>query len=82
MHCKKNNVMSKYLAVYKSDSNNRKVLGEFSKRENAVKSLLEYGDENVSYCLDSYNDRKEALSLRNTCVCGCGPSSLVIEEID
>ena len=74
--------MSKYIAVYKSDSNNRKVLGEFSNREDAVKSLLEYGEENVSYCLYSYNMRKEALSLRNNCVCGCGPSSLVIEEID
>lgn len=74
--------MSKYIAVYKSDSDNRQVLGEFSNREDAIKTLLKYGDEHVSYCLDSYDMRKEALSLRNNCVCGCGPSSLVIEEID
>ena len=40
--------MSKYIAVYKSDSNNRQVLGEFSNREDAVKSLLKYGHNLVN----------------------------------
>lgn len=75
--------MSKYKAIVQvnsCESDNRE-LGKFKTRDEAVKALLSYGHENVSYCLDSYAERENALKHRDFCLCGCGPTSLVIEEV-
>lgn len=70
----------KFKAIYKKDSNNETVVGIYDEKSKAIKSLLDKGDGN--YCLDSREERKEALEMRGFCMCGCGPSSMRIEEVE
>jgi hypothetical protein len=69
----------KYKAIYKSDSHHIETIGVFKTKDEAIKALLRKGDGN--YCLDSREERQESLELRNFCMCGCGPSSMSIEEV-
>ena len=71
----------KFKAIYKESSNSRdEILGEFNEKKEAINALIKRGDNN--YCLDNREDRIEALEMRNFCMCGCGPSSMCIEEIE
>lgn len=73
--------MSKFKAFFLKNMGDDKVLVSSSNDKNKViEELLNFAETKVDYCLDSRSDRKEALELRNTCICGCGPSSLHIEE--
>lgn len=75
--------MVKFKAIYKESlEDNGTPIGEFDKRDTAVNALVDYAHRHVSYCLDSREDRLQALQLRNFCMCGCGPSELLIEEIN
>lgn len=70
----------KFKAIYKKDSNNETVVGIYDEKCKAIKSLLDKGDGN--YCLDNREERQEALEMRGFCMCGCGPSSMRIEEVE
>ena len=69
----------KYKAIYFHEGKD-KDLGTFKTHEDAINVLIKAGDNN--YCLDSRDERIEALRLRNFCMCGCGPNSMKIEEIN
>ena len=71
----------KFRAIYKESSSVQdEVLGEFKDKKSAINALIRRGDGN--YCLDNKEDRIEALEMRNFCMCGCGPASMCIEEIE
>lgn len=70
----------KFKAIYKRDSSHSEVVGTFKNKEGAIEALLRKGEGN--YCLDNREERKESLEMRNFCMCGCGPASMSIEEID
>ena len=70
----------RFKAIYKTDSQNETVVGIYDKKEMAIMALLNKGEHN--YCLDSREERYDALVMRGFCMCGCGPSSMKIEEID
>ncbi len=72
----------KYKAIYKRDLKSEETLGVFDSRDDAVDTLIRFGDANISYCLDTIEDRRAAFEYRNFCMCGCGPSELLIEEIE
>jgi hypothetical protein len=72
--------MSKYRAIYILSEGKEKKLGEFSDKEAAISTLIKEGSGN--YCLDSREEREDALRLRNFCMCGCGPYAMKIEEIE
>lgn len=75
---KKRKKVMVYKAIYKRDSERSEVVGTFKTKERAIEKLLEKGEGN--YCLDNREERKEALEMRNFCMCGCGPASMYIEE--
>lgn len=68
----------KFKAIYRKDSSRSEVVGVFNTKEKAIEQLLKKGEGN--YCLDSREERQESLEMRNFCMCGCGPSSMLIEE--
>ena len=70
----------KFKAIYKKDSQNEIVVGLFDTKKSAIHALLEKGDGN--YCLDTREERKDALEMRGFCMCGCGPSSMRIDEVE
>lgn len=77
---KKKIKVMKFKAIYKRDSSHSEVVGTFKNKEGAIEALLRKGEGN--YCLDNRDERKESLEMRNFCMCGCGPASMSIEEID
>ena len=75
--------MSKFVAQCLRSSGTRiKNLGTFNTRDEAVNALVEWAHDEIEYCLDHREDRIEALQFRNTYICGCGPSKLMIKEIE
>ena len=75
---KKKKKIIKFKAIYKKDSSHSEVVGTFKSKDGAIEALLRRGEGN--YCLDNREERKESLEMRNFCMCGCGPASMVIEE--
>ena len=74
--------MTKFTPICKFNNEEKKVLKTHNTREAAVEELINYADKNVSYCLDTKEERMEALESRNWYVCGCGPAELFIEEVE
>jgi hypothetical protein len=75
--------MTKFKATStKNHSSRPKNLGIFNTRDEAVDALITYADKEIDYCLDRLEDRLEGLQCRNTYICGCGPTKLMIEEIE
>lgn len=68
--------------LIRSHSARPKNLGTFDTRDEAVDALVKYADREIDYCLDRIEDRIDGLQCRNTYICGCGPTKLMIEEID
>lgn len=72
----------KIKAFFQKSMNEEKTLvAECKRKEEAIEALLNFAETKVDYCLDSRKDRKEALEMRNTCICGCGPASMYLEEV-
>lgn len=69
-----------YKGIYKRDGGREEVVLISSNRDEVVKALVNRVDGN--YCLDTKEDRLNALAVRNFCMLGCGPSELVIEEVE
>lgn len=74
--------MSYKAFIKKEIDSDKECLGTFKTRDLAVDALIRYGDRNISYCLDSKEDRINALELRNWYICGCGPCEMSIEEVE
>ena len=75
--------MAKFIAqCLRSTGSKIKEVGVFNTREEAVNELVEWAHHEIDYCLDKREDRIEALQFRNTYICGCGPSKLMITEIE
>jgi hypothetical protein len=72
--------MVKYKGIYKKDSDHEEVICILEDRDQVVEKLLKRVDGN--YCLDSYEDRLNALSVRDFCMLGCGPSAVTIETVE
>lgn len=69
----------KYKAIFERNQE-REVLGTFNNKKTAIDKLIERGEDD--YCLDKKEIRIAALEERGFCLCGCGPSLLMIEEIE
>lgn len=69
-----------FKGIYKSDGHHEEVVIVSKDRNAVVEALLRKADGN--YCLDSMEERRNALSVRNFCMLGCGPGELLIEEIE
>ena len=69
-----------YKAIYNRDSTHSETIGVYKDIEKAIAALLKKGENN--YCLDDREEREESLRMRHFCMCGCGPSSMEIEEVD
>ena len=75
--------MAKFVAQCLRSSGSRiKNVGKFNTRDEAVNALVEWAHNEIDYCLDRREDRIEALQFRNTYICGCGPSKLMIKEVE
>ena len=70
----------KFKGIYKKDSSHEEVVIISEDRNAVVQELVKRVDGN--YCLDTKEDRLNALAIRNFCMLGCGPSELIIEEIE
>ena len=70
----------KFKAIYKRDSNHSETIGIYKDVERAIQELLKKGEGN--YCLDDRQEREDSLRMRHFCMCGCGPASMEIEEIE
>ncbi len=70
----------KFKAIYKRDDSHSETIGTYSDIEKAIQALLKKGEGN--YCLDCREEREEGLRMRHFCMCGCGPASMEIEEIE
>lgn len=69
----------KFKGIYKKDSSHEEVVVISDDRNHVVQELVKRVDGN--YCLDTKEDRLNALSIRNFCMLGCGPGELIIEEV-
>mgnify|MGYP003413342218 CR=1 FL=1 len=69
----------KYKAIYISDENNKKTLGTFDDRKDAVDKLINEASKN--YCLDDERERRNTMEYQDYCILGCGPSMIMIEEV-
>lgn len=75
--------MSKFRGICENANNGKVVeLDVVSTREACVETLVEWSAEHVDYCLDKRSDREEALAVRNTYICGCGPWKLKVVELE
>lgn len=73
----------KYVGTVVIDSTHTVELpGKFKTKDQVIDALIKYSDDHISYCLDTREDRIQALKNRNFCICGCGPSKLIINEIN
>lgn len=70
----------KFKGIYKKDSSHEEVVIISEDRNTVVQELVKRVDGN--YCLDTKEDRLNALAIRNFCMLGCGPSELIIDEIE
>lgn len=70
----------RFKAIYKENSQEECIVGTYDTKETAIEALLNKGRHN--YCLDSREERYDALEMRGFCMCGCGPSSMRIEEVE
>ena len=72
--------MAKYKAIYVIDEKKRENVGVFDERQEAVDALMVKSRSN--YCLEQEIERRSTLDLQDYCICGCGPSMLIIEEVE
>lgn len=72
-----------FKTFFKRDNHNEPTfVGRQNDRKKAVMELVNYAEKQIDYCLDSKEDRINSLMTRNWYVCGCGPSELIIEEVE
>jgi hypothetical protein len=72
--------MVKFKAIYNESNSKSEVVGVYNDIEKAIQALLKRGE--MSYCLDGQDEREESLRMRGFCMCGCGPASMEIEEVE
>ena len=70
---------NKFKAIFKRSDGTLRTIKVTNTRDEAVDACVNYNDD---YCLDSKKDRIDALEYRDFYVIGCGPTSLIIEEIE
>ena len=71
--------MTKFQSIYKQDGHER-TIGVHNTRKEAINALINASDDD--YCLDTKEERIQALEDRDWYTLGCGPNQIGIVEVE
>ena len=71
--------MSKVKAIFKRNDGKEEVIKVCKTRDEAIDACINYTS---NYCLDTKEDRINALKVRDFYVLGCGPEQFILEQVE